>query len=111
MPYSPFFHLAGLQRPGVTVTRLDILQLLFENPNYHYTEHELKEQLYLPNRAIKHILDQLKDEDYITATKDNFGITGYKLNTNNKTIKEIHKAENRINGIGETTLEEFFKGE
>ncbi len=91
--FSPFFKLAGLERPRMLWCRLLILKAFFKNPNYHFTIEEMARGTETTKTTVKDIFGHLIQDEYIHIDTDEYGESGYILNKQNKVIKGIHKFE------------------
>ena len=60
----------------------------------------MKNTVQTQSNVINKVIEYLLKEGYIKQELDPGGESGFILNLENKTVKEVHEAENRILGIG-----------
>lgn len=70
---------------------LKALDLFLQNPEEFMNLREIARRLDKNPGSVTQILPVLVDKNYITHTKIGTKIVAYKLNNNNKTIKQLKK--------------------
>lgn len=70
---------------------LKALDLFLQNPEEFMNLREMARRLDKNPGSVTQILPVLVDKNYITHTKIGTKIVAYKLNNNNKTIKQLKK--------------------
>lgn len=70
---------------------LKTIDLFLQNPEEMMNLREIARRLNKNPGSITKVLPELVNKDYITHTKIGTKIVAYKLNTNNKIVKQLQK--------------------